>query len=370
MRKAQERTNGLEGRLAKLQRSSLEQAAKAVGLDLTKYEAGAGKRLAALRDLVSDLVAERDARAPDMEPALKSLVPRSRRIGREMGWVAYKPDPFGPPEVVTEGPYLDPGVPLPTVPVCSVVNTTILDTSANQGLSLQVVAGSDSAVSMTEAFDPTPGLNEGRFTFGVFGSGILQVQDMLLSAGFRFNFFPPQDGEYLVRPVAILNGAWQLLASSEPIFSTGTSIEVAFRTRVSQSLDDANPIYFYHDVQLVDAAAAGNDEGGSFFYQTATAEDSGAALGSLVRDTRAHVVVGCAVRVKTIGPSAAFLDVDRPKLFMRVPEVHVDQLDCSGRVAVGRGPREDVKQPPPDLPPRPGEGPPTPGGGSPPRSRR
>lgn len=340
-----------ERKLSDLQRASLEGSAKALGLHLGDYERDARQRLGALRELLPGLIAERDAEAPHRDQTFQSLVARSRRIGRDRGWVSYKPDPFGPPEVITEGPYLDPpGSLVPRVPVCFAVNTTTLDTSANQGLSLQVVQGSEDTVATTEAFDATPGLNEARFTIGVSGSGILQMQDIIVSAGFRFNFYPPVDGEYLVRPAAILNGAWQLLGSADPIFNATASIEVAFRTRVSQFLEGGGDIYFYHDVPLVDAAAGGTDEGGSFFYQTATANDRGEALGHLVQDVRAHIVVGCAVRIRTLGLAGAFLDVNRPKLFLRVPEVQVDQLDCSGSVAIGEGPRTDVKQPPPDLP--------------------
>lgn len=342
----------IETQLSDIQKNNLKNCANLAGLDLAEYERSAKKHLDALAKLSPDLFAMQNASAPDVEAVLKSLVKRSREASHGRDWVAYKPDPFGPIDVITDGPFQDlPPIPTPRRPVCRVVNTTILDTSANQLLEVDVVSGDESAVTHTESFDATPGVNEARFTAGVSGSQLLEFQDMLISAGFRFNFFPPEDGAYLIRPVAILNGAWQLLASGEPLFNTVAKIQVSFRTRAAQFPADEPPPYFYHDVELGNDSANGIDKTGSFFYQTATGDDSGTASGELLQGLQTHVVVQCVARITTLGPCAVFLDVDQPKLFLRVPEVHVDQLDCSGSVAL-TDPTDwqYLRQPPQDFP--------------------
>lgn len=320
-------------KLLTLQRENLEGAAVQAGLDLKNYEAAAKKRLGGLMDLSPKLLAEQHAALPEVDATVKSLVPRSRKIMREQDWVAYKPDPFGPVDVFTEGPFQDFGAPPPlTARLCRVVSTTMLDTSANHGASVsQVVTGSEDAATLTENFDATPGVNQGHFTFGLAGSQMLEVHDIIFGAGFRFNFTPTVTGEYRVRPVAILNGAWQLLASSDPLFTTAASIEVRFATRTIQDSGQGGS-NFFHNVLLADASVNGTDDTGSFFYQTATADDPGAASGEFVQDVQARISVVCSVRLKVIGPSAALLDADQPKLFLRVPEFHVDQLDCSSRI--------------------------------------
>lgn len=317
-----------------LQRETLEGAAGLAGLDLKKYEAAAKKRLGGLMELAPEMMAEQHEALPDVKGAIESLVPRSREIMREQDWVFYKPDPFGPTEVFTEGPYQDFGAPPPlTARLCQVVHTTVLDTSANRGASVsQLVTGSEDAATLTEDFDTTPGVNQGHFTFGLTGSQMLEVNDIIFSGGYRFNFTPMVTGEYRVRPAAILNGAWQLLASSEPFFTTAASIEVRFATRAIQ--DGGNN--FVHNVLLADESVNGTDETGSFFYQTATASDPGAASGELVKDVQARISVVCSVRLKTIGPCGALFDANQPKLFLRVPEIHVDQLDCSSRIILDR----------------------------------
>ena len=281
---AEEARNAAESetgrKLRALQRENLEGAALQAGLDLKNYEATAQKRLGGLMDLAPRLMAEQHEALPEVEGAVKSLVPRSREIMRAQDWVFYKPDPFGPVDVFTDGPFQDHGAPPPlTARVCRVVGTMVADTSANHGAAVsQVVTGSEDAATVTENFDATPGCEPGTLHLRPCRQPDARSPGHHFRSRVpRFNYMPTVTGEYRVRPAAILNGAWQLLASSDPLFTTAASIEVRFATRVIQDSQQGGNTFF-HNVLLADESVNGDGRNGVVFLPDGDGKRSGRGL--------------------------------------------------------------------------------------------
>lgn len=336
-----------------LRDKQLQEIAENMGWNLKSLEKLGSSQQKELLDLQARWGKAAHETATDPNEALKTLIPNARRFTRSRNVVFYKPDPFGPSDAQTDGPFLDPVVPPATVSICTVADTTILDTSANHGAEINYFEGSDQIASESSTFDATAGVNSAQFNFAAAGNDKHGQHHLEFRAGFRFNFFPPEDGQYIVRPTAFLTGSWNIGGANILPFNGGASMRIAFRTRVSQFTAEPAPIYAYHDVVLVDEASLNSDLDGVIRFQTPSGSEIASVSVDLVRDIRAHIVVSCVARVRLGGFGNVLLNAGEPRFGLRVPEVHVDRLDCSGRISLDQEfftGREDRRGPRPEFP--------------------
>ena len=326
--------NELKDELFTLKEKQLQETAKQMGWDLKALEKLGVSHQKELQDLQTRWGKAVHKTMPNPDETLKAVIPNARLFTRSRNVVFYQPDPFGPSDVQTDGPFLDPQVPPVTMAVCRVEQTTILDTSANQGVGIDYLEGSDQIASESSSFDATAGVNSVQFNFVAAGKDLSSQHYIEFKAGFRFNFFPPDDGQYIVRPTAFLAGSWNIGGASSLPFHGDASMSIAFRTRVSQFAAEPPTLYAYHDVVLVDEASSKSDLNGVFKFQTPSSGETASVSVDLVKDLRAHIVVSCVARVRLGGFGNVMLNAQEPKFGLRVPEVHVDMLDCSGRISL------------------------------------
>jgi hypothetical protein len=316
-----------------LRARQFKETAKQMGWDLKALEELGISHQKELHELQNKWSKAMHEATPSPDEALRTLIPTARQFTRSRDLVFYKPDPFGPIDVRTEGPFLDRGVPPATIPVCRVDQVTILDTSAAHSAKIDFFEGSDQIATESSDFDATAGVNHAQFTFDAAGDDVTGYHHHEFRVGFWFNFFPPENGEYVFRPTALLAASWHAGGGGTPNWG-GASLRIAFRTWVYQFPVDPPTISAHHDIVLADEGFVSSALNEVIEFKTPSNGESASVSINLVRDIWARIVVSCVVRVKIVGLGSILVNASEQNFGLRVPEVHVEMLDCSGRMSL------------------------------------
>ncbi|HEU5319841.1 MAG TPA: hypothetical protein VFX28_03515, partial [Methylomirabilota bacterium] len=210
---------------------------------------------------------------------------------------------------------------------CSVSTYRVIET-ANHGPTVTTSPATAPQAVTQIAFDPTPGLNEVKLAAGITSDS--KTADVLLEAdaSWRFNFHPPADSFYTVRPLAFLNGSWLLWPAGPGLEPSRGDLRVTVGLRVSQF--DGPTLYEVASREVVVEAAVDESREGAILYSS-VADGEPLELGvPLARELRTHVIVRCTVTLHLTGSGVIGVNLNDPKYYFRVPEVQIDHFNCHG----------------------------------------
>jgi hypothetical protein len=379
MSKKNDKLNDLRQEQLVLMEKQFKATAKQLGWDLNSLEKLGLSHQKELKDMQDRMSKAFHENMPDPQEALKILIPNARNFSRSRNIVFYKPDPFGPGDRQTNGPFRDVNVPPATGRVCVPRLFNFLDTIANHGTNIQYTdpiypiddPSNDPTVSESSSFNPKPGVNSAHFRFSATGKGMIYPQNLDYAVSFWFNFIPPEDGEYIVRPTASLLGT--VHGSTSSLFAQNTFLQISFRTSVYQ--DPAAPTN--HDVVLFTRsdtpydvpfryytpssgviASESRDPNrdpqslipAAFARQTPSNGVIASVSVNLNKDLQTYIGVSCIATVRIRGYGSIYINAHEPYFGLRVPEVHVEMLDCSQSISLEElwGWREERRESLPD----------------------
>jgi hypothetical protein len=319
------------------ERRKLLNDAQAAYFDLLGKDADAAADLekethSKLRDLVRRMDVRRHKQAPTWALAHEAIldrfrkladVPRIRRL--DPGWPGLSPRPL--PEDYLEGPRGDrPGI-LPQEVLCS-VTTSRIETTANHGETVTKSPQSTSNIVAGTAFDATPGLNEVKLAVEINNGSTSDDVATTVDAVWRFDFYPPADGLYTIRPLAFLNGVWALWASTPGVAPSAGVLDITVGVRVSQY--EGTTLYETTQQDVVSVSATDESLEGEITYESASMGTPLELSAHLIKASRTHIIVRCTVAMRLAGSGLVRVNLEDSTFYFRVPEVQVDRFDCQG----------------------------------------
>ncbi len=148
-----------------------------------------------------------------------------------------------------------------------------------------------------------------------------------LDAAWRFDFFPPADGLYTVRPLAFLSGLWALWAGTSGSAPGTGVLGVTDGVRVSQF--DGVTLYETAHEDVLSVTTTDQTHEGEIVHESVLGTPLELSA-QLVKASRTHIIVRCTVAARLTGAGLVRVDLESLGGYVRVPEVHVDRFDCQG----------------------------------------
>jgi Domain of unknown function (DUF1929)/Glyoxal oxidase N-terminus len=288
------------------------------------------KTIAELRELAERMDERRHEQAPAWDVAHGGILDRLRKLSdaprsRNLDPTGFPPRPQ--PEDFFEEPMEDLPDFGPQEGLCS-VTTTRLDTTANHGETITKSPQSSKNSVAEINFDPTPGLNEVKMSVGIDNESKTADVAITAEAAWLFHFDPPAEGLYTIRPLAFLNGLWELWANTPGIVPGMGSLNVTVGVRISQF--DGLTLFETAQCDVVSVTAIDENLEGKILYDSASKGSPLEMSVNLAKELRTHIIVRCTVSLRLTGSGLAGVNLKHSKFYFRVPEVQIDHFDCQG----------------------------------------